>query len=165
MIVKTAMRATKAVSSRKFVVAGILNAYFIMELSVTCTRLLLLLVIAATIGCGGDSGLSKAPVTGVVTYRGKPVDVGKIVFFHSTGQATSADFKKDGSFQGVAYVGPNKVAIVSFGPDRPNPNKNHFLSTLPGESLVPRRYTEPNSSSLTFEVKQKKNIAHFSLED
>ena len=128
-------------------------------------RLLLLLFIFATVGCGGNSGLPTAPVSGVVTYLDKPVGIGKIVFFHETGQATSADFKKDGSYQGVAYLGANKVAIVSFGPDRPNPNKDDFRSTLPGESLVPRRYTEPNSSSLTLEVQQKENLATFSLKD
>lgn len=118
------------------------------------------------LGCSGSKDmLPTAPVEGVVTYQGKPLTVGKVVFFHHTGQAASGDLSDTGGFKMDAFQGKNTIAIVSFGPDRPNPIKNALPAIVPGESLVPRHYNEAQTSGLTFEVKDSINVVDLSLED
>jgi hypothetical protein len=135
-------------------------------MNVVTRRYWSLLVLALCLGCGdGKTKLPTAPVTGVVMYRGKPLTVGKVVFFHPTGQAASGDLSDVGAFEMTAFQGSNQVAIVSFGPDRPNPIINGFPPTVPGESLVPRHYTEARTSGLTFDVKSEDNVAKFELKD
>lgn len=128
-----------------------------------------LVAVSCVLGLGGCSGggntLPTAPVKGVVTYRGEPVNVGKIVFFHPTGQAASGELNGEGEFQLEAFQGSNEIAVVSYGPDRPNPIKNGFPPTVPGESLVPRHYTESRTSGLIFEVKDGDNVAELKLQD
>ena len=123
-----------------------------MNILHVCLQLMLMLMLA--IGCGDSRvGRLTAPVTGKVTYQGKPLGKGRIIFFHPTGQAVGADIAADGSFKVAAFQGNNQVAIDCREPDRPNPNPNARPPMLPGKSLVPERYLNPSTPGLTFDVK------------
>jgi hypothetical protein len=131
-------------------------------------RLLTMLVLLAlVIGCGGDSvKLPKAPVSGVVTYRGKPLSTGRIGFIHQSGQAASTDLATDGSYTLIAYQGKNEVVIQSLAPEKPAPDSSVGRIGLPRkESLIPARYSECATSGLTCEVKPSDNQADFALKD
>lgn len=131
--------------------------------------LLLLLLMMVVIGCGdGRVKLPTAPVAGTVSYQGKPLTKGRIIFFHPSGQAAAADLAPDGAFNLVAFQGMNQVAISCFETDQPivtnNPHGRASLS--PPKSLIPARYVEPGTSGLTFEVKPGgDNKATFVLND
>ena len=75
------------------------------------------LILAVVIGCGdGRVKLPTAPVAGSVSYQGKPLTKGRIIFFHPSGQAAAADLAADGTFKLAAFQGKNQVAIECLAP-------------------------------------------------
>jgi hypothetical protein len=128
-------------------------------------RFVLLVVLMATLGCDdGRVKLPKAPVEGTVTYRGKPVAVGKIIFYHGSGQTAAASLAADGAFKLLAYQGTNQVAVQAYV--KPNSTTDTDIGLGPFKNLVPNRYSEIGTSGLTFEVKPKDNDkAEFVLKD
>jgi hypothetical protein len=64
-------------------------------------------------GCSGDS--STASVQGHVSYQGKPVTTGTIVFYPSHGRASVGSIREDGSYEiEGAPVGTHAVTIEAF---------------------------------------------------
>jgi hypothetical protein len=124
-------------------------------------------------GCSSRKiDLPTATVTGVVTYKGKPLEVGRITFMHSkSGHAAATDLNADGSFKVTAFQGENLVAIQSLV-DKPGDSTNgaglHAL-TGPGmrplQSRIPIRYMEFVSSGFKCNVKAQDNRADFVLKD
>jgi hypothetical protein len=133
-----------------------------MNLVRWCLPLLLL----AVVGCGdGRVKLPTADVAGTVVYHGTPLAGGRIVFYHPSGQAAAVDLS-NGAFSVVAYQGNNKVAVHCYRClDNPNGPILGSPPPKPVKSLIPDRYTEFDSSGLTFEVKPGKNKAEFVLRD
>jgi hypothetical protein len=122
------------------------------------------LLLMGMTGCsGGTSSLPKAPVAGIVTYQGRPLSTGRVVFYHQSGQAVAGDVGADGVFKLIAFQSRNQVAIECVGPEQPNPNGRPRI--LPGRSLIPNRYTDFSTSGLTIEVKPGQNQADFALTD
>jgi hypothetical protein len=130
-------------------------------------RYFLPLMLVAAIGCGdGRVHLPTAPVVGTVTYQGKPLGGGRIIFFHPSGQAAGADIAANGAFELAAFQGPNQVAIECFAPERLGALPEGRATLQRGKSLIPDRYTEISTSGLKFEVTPgEKNKAEFSLTD
>jgi hypothetical protein len=72
------------------------------------------LVLAASLGCGGGSGIKKYTVTGTVTYDGMPVESGIIEFYIADsvkGGSNTSGAIKDGKFS-VSDVSPGKNTVV-----------------------------------------------------
>jgi hypothetical protein len=130
-----------------------------------CCGVLILAV--AVVGCrhrGID--LPTAPVSGKVTYHGKPLAFGKVLFFHPSGHAASADIAADGTFELTAYQGKNGVSIECFDADRPGSNKTRGRMADDNKSLIPNRYMSYGTSGLSFEVKpDAESRADFMLTD
>jgi hypothetical protein len=70
---------------------------------------LLLFLLATVVGCGGDRH-TYAKVKGTVTYNGKPVDKGEVIFTVEGKPAAVIDII-DGKFAGQAIVGSNRVSV------------------------------------------------------
>lgn len=130
----------------------------------TILRRCWLLMLLVAIGCGdGRVRLPTAGVSGTVTYQGKPLSGGRVLFYHPSGQAAAADIAADGSFKFLAFQGKNQVAVYCYQCEGSivgvPPRK-------PVKSLIPSRYTEVASSGLTFDVKPgDDNAAQFTLKD
>lgn len=110
------------------------------------------LLIAATAGCQSKS--SVVPVRGKVTMDGKPLTKGMIATLPAAGRGANAIIQPDGTFElrtfaknDGATVGVHKVAIVAN--DAPT---NGGPEAGSGKSLVPKRYTSPETSGLTIDV-------------
>jgi hypothetical protein len=114
---------------------------------------------AALAGCARDSEL--APVTGRVTYRGKPVPLGAVMFVPARGLAAVGSVDAEGRFElhsrgpgDGATLGTHKVAFL---PPFPPP---------PGYPAIPKRYRDAETSGLTFEVKAgTPNVCDIDLKD
>jgi hypothetical protein len=136
---------------------------------------LLLLIAGGIAGC--TSGSKSVPVSGRVTYKGKPVANASVNFSptESAGRAAATGMTdsaghftlgtvtpKDG-----AQIGKYQVSIIARGPDR-TPKPGESLSGMPGEMIpgdpaIPTKYFAPDTSGLTFEVKRGSNTADFEL--
>jgi hypothetical protein len=124
---------------------------------------LLAAAMAATNGCG-PSRPPLAAVTGTVTYKGKPLDEGTIVFQPAEGRPAIGKIVKGQIVQVTAWdpndgspLGTVKVGIESLFPATSVYEKP--------KSHIPTKYASPLLSGLTAEIKPGKNTLSFDLQD
>ncbi|MBI3469435.1 MAG: hypothetical protein HY000_41060 [Planctomycetes bacterium] len=138
-------------------------------------RLVLALVTLPALGCGEKSNTPEtAPVTGTVTYKGKPVIGGTVTFIPEQGPGNPGigDIQSDGTYSLTTYdrddgavLGKHKVTVEVFPGQA-----GSVADALPGmesklPSPIPKKYRTPSTSPLEFEVKQGDNVADLNLED
>ncbi len=128
---------------------------------------LVLVLLAMQTGCGG---VKKAPVSGRVTYNGKPVKSGHIMFMSTNGVPGTGELDGDGRYRLQAAVGENTVTVESRGLGKPLAKSSPeggpgYVKTAPGRLLIPERYFSPMNSGLRFTVQQGDNTANFDLTD
>tara|TARA_R110002111_G_scaffold261826_3_gene335823 strand:- start:31596 stop:32042 length:447 start_codon:yes stop_codon:yes gene_type:complete len=134
------------------------------------------MLLLVAVGCSGSTELkfSKAQVQGTVSYRGKPLESGKIRFIPDgkvvngqvAGKAVFGDIK-DGKYnltteQG-ATVGKNRVEIKSYR------GTGRMVVTSAGEGkkeeevaqFIPEDYN--TNSTLSVEIKEGENVHDFDL--
>ncbi len=117
-------------------------------------------------GCGSD-GPDISPVRGKVTFQGKPVTTGRVMFYPSEGRASNGPIDSDGTYQlrEGALVGSHKVTIQATKVIGAAPGPKNFEEELQGIGitrpkgpeprvvwLVPQTYSQRRSSPLTAEV-------------
>lgn len=113
---------------------------------------------AMMLGCSERPAV--APVSGKVTYNGKPLPYGSVGFQPAKGQPSGAAIQPDGSFRlstfaeyDGAIVGPHKVKVTCYSSQRPSQQANKTVGEFVlGESLIPPQYTFLDQSGLTAEV-------------
>ncbi|WP_145231808.1 hypothetical protein [Gimesia algae] len=133
-----------------------------------CSVLLLLSIMT---GCGEQIDKKPtAPVKGIVTYEGKPLETGEVVFFPDSGeQIAHGKIQPDGSFQLTTYEegdgafpGTHKVTIISERDMEGISAEDPEASMEP--SFIPTKYNMQKSSGLTAVVKEGDNEIKFDLE-
>ena len=138
----------------------------------------LLMLVAG--GCG-PSRPATATVSGRVTFNGKPVAAGQIVFYPETGRPAMSAINADGRYHLTTFksgdgamLGRHRVTIeatrVSSGPTMPKTmeeemNGHGFAPSGPPrvEWLAPVKYSNLQTSPLTAEVKSGENTINFDL--
>lgn len=134
----------------------------------TCVVLLALSVIS---GCAEQIDKKPtAPVKGVVTYEGKPLETGEVVFFPDSGeQIAHGKIQPDGSFQLTTYEegdgafpGTHKVTIISERDMEGVSAEDPEAALEP--SFIPLKYNMQKTSGLTAVVKEGGNEINFDLE-
>ncbi len=120
------------------------------------------------VGCGtADRGLEKAPVSGVVTYKGEPVGKGSVVFQHTSGEVVAGALDAEGKYKAEVPVGENQVLVQSRDDetfDEVGVPSGHKGMTMPGKTRIPEHYSAFDSSKLKFDVKQGDNTYDIPLE-
>lgn len=142
-----------------------------------------ILALAAFSGCG-SGGMGK--VKGKVTVGGQPITNGTIMFYPSTGPGAVGEIGQDGVYTlrthkpgDGAVIGTHKVAIhatsigagtleapKSLDDELKGSSANSSAKNLvPGKItwLVPEKYSTPNDSPLTAEVKAGQNTIDFDI--
>jgi hypothetical protein len=117
---------------------------------------IVLLAALATPACGQ----SKGKVQGMVTYAGKPVSGGMILFVGADKEhPVRAPIDGEGNYQASDVpVGEVKVAVLGPPPPLkppPLPKNRNAQSASPQEPSIvsiPQQYTNPESSGLTCQV-------------
>src|SRR3954470_17468135 len=109
-------------------------------------------------GCGQRK--PTAPVSGLVTYKGKPLTRGRVIFHHASGQYGFGDIGPDGRYKLEAPLGECRVAVECKEEPPPNPPPGMLIL----KSLIPQRYEDHMSSGLKFDVKEEENTADWKLE-
>jgi hypothetical protein len=125
--------------------------------------MLLWLLAIAVAGCQQKSNV--ATVRGKVLLDGKPLAQGMIATMPNAGRGANAKIKSDGTFElrtfsqnDGATIGVHKIAVVAH--DAP---ANTGPESGSGKLLVPKRYTSPETSGLTIDVKPGDNSVELKL--
>jgi hypothetical protein len=116
------------------------------------------LILALATGCSDSDRMQTAPVKGVVTYKGKPVPNGTIMFMPSAGgKAATGELDKEGRFELTTYsdgdgavLGSHDIAVVAL--EEMKDVLPEQRSGLP-KPLVPDKYLSHTTSGLKFDVK------------
>jgi hypothetical protein len=148
----------------------------------------------ALVGCG-EPHYEHARVHGKVTYKGKPVTTGSVLFVPTKPmpdgsiQPASGELNAEGAYElkssgePGAVVGEHKVVIMSVDPGAtaepaPDPAKVEIIGPSPSggppkggtkvakfKSLVPEKYGAPESTPLVHTVKSGDNNIDLELTD
>jgi hypothetical protein len=129
------------------------------------------LFLAGCIGLAGCQGKASAPVSGKVTYQGRPVTSGVVVLIGPDGKTSSPGLvRPDGTFTiPNAPVGTVKVSFDNPPPPRvtsaPGAPRGGAAAQEEQENAAqarlyvptPLQYKDPNRSGVTLTVKRGKN--------
>lgn len=116
--------------------------------------LALTVLVVAGCGCGGRKG----EVSGTVSYRGQPLPVGTVTFFGKDNQNVGSSAISEGKYK-VSQVPPGSVKITVATP--PPPGRTAGNAPPPPKDMpapiasiaIPPKYSSPDQSGLTYEVK------------
>ncbi len=118
-----------------------------------------LVVMATCLGCG-DSGPTMYKVHGTVSYQGKPLPLGTVMFVPDSGPPSQpATIGADGHYELLAVEGKHSVQVVAMPPregGRPDPNVEggmDYTGVPPVKSLIPKKYNRFDTSGVTVTVK------------
>lgn len=129
----------------------------------------------STCGCGSGRP-ETAPVHGQVTYQGKPVVEGTIIFYPQKGRPATASLAPDGTYRLTTFkpndgatLGCYRVTIEArritptIVPPDGDPESVGTYGPPKIVWLLPEKYSGLQSSSLTAEVKRGDNTFNFIL--
>jgi hypothetical protein len=149
------------------------------------------LLLATIQGCG-SKGPSLGKVSGKVTHKGQPVTKGTITFLpeDKNERAASGTIGSDGNYTLTTYtqgdgavLGRHRISIVSREVDVPGGKAQAAQTMSPQEimkgsqspgmrdsppaqtALIPARYNSPDTSGLSFVVKEGRNTYDIELTD
>jgi hypothetical protein len=124
-------------------------------------------LLAGVVGCGGSG--SEATVEGMVTLDGAPVPAGSISFVPSAG-GTQAYAMSDESGNYEAYTGrkpglrPGEYKVTVVARQKPQVNQTEAGGpAAAGESITPRWYASPETTSLAISVEPGANDINLEL--
>jgi len=117
--------------------------------------------------CGRPSW---ATVSGKVTVDGKPVTVGTVLFVGPNNQIATGTLNAEGRYVAsrvpmgtvkvaVQTLQPNQVKAAANRPKDAPPLPNRLTNLIP----VPQKYTDPETSGLTCDVKEKQQEYNIDL--
>ena len=113
-------------------------------------------------------------IKGKVTYKGKPLPGGTVVFQTADGkQRGVGPIMSDGSYSMKSPFGEVQAAVVTRTPTsedmkgdkRPAVREVHMPANVPPSALPPRKYERFDTSGLTFEVKESGQTINIPLAD
>ncbi|WP_435007166.1 hypothetical protein P12x_004532 [Tundrisphaera lichenicola] len=151
------------------------------------------LSLIALLGCSDDGLDKRYPVSGMVTYQGKPLESGSVTFLPeegggrgATGEITNGAYSLttqnpgDGAFPGKYAVTVTSQEVDFSAADADSKKKSEKakveVSAIPDQasvakayktakSNIPQKYAQISSSGLTFEVKPETNKYDIELKD
>ena len=120
---------------------------------VFCTSVFLVLA-SVLPGCG-DSGPKKYPVNGTVSYNGRPLPTGTVMFVPEEGGPPAVStIGDDGSYRLEAVAGRHRVGVTAVPPPPPGANEMNYR---PQKPLLPDKFGRPDTSGVSIEVKPDKD--------
>lgn len=133
---------------------------FVRPKSVTTFALLMGLIAAA--GCGNEN---ESVVRGKVTYQGKSLSGGTILFNPTDETQPSAHtaINADGSYEIKAIAGENKVIINWYSEVDPTLESGDAGYTIP-KPLIPPKYSNIDTTPLVRTVEKQETVIDFELE-
>jgi len=129
-------------------------------------------------GCGGGPERSQTgTITGTVTLDDQPIEAGTIIFESDNSRPASGKIVDGKIVDVMTYepgdgvpIGSQRIAIQASSvgesvevadPSATGPVDLNYMGG--GNSLVPKKYTDPNTSGLTAEIEAGENTVSFQL--
>jgi hypothetical protein len=157
-----------------------------MRLYVYCRPALLSIGLACVLLGGCNNGPKYVPVSGRVTFKGKPVTTGVIMFYPENGRPSVGSIAEDGTYSldsptPGALIGDHKVTIESTKvhpgstTEAPKSVEEEMAMAKKGyppgrwlvagklDWLVPEKYSRRETSTLTAKVEDKTNVIDFDI--
>ena len=139
----------------------------------------------ALAGCESKMHFEHAKVHGKVTYQGKPVTLGSVLFVpveppkDGSMQPASGSINPDGTYElksedaAGAILGDHKVVVIAVDGGKPEAPKAADAAPAPAsaskavqfKTLVPKKYSDPASTPLTRKVVAGDNTIDLELTD
>lgn len=125
----------------------------------------------AVSGCSGEPHVSTAPVQGKVTYDGKPVEKGEVLFVSETGFAASAALDSEGRYALASQYGrgipPGKYKVAISPPPAKQVPGSDPPAALSAKDFpdIPKKYWTTDGSGLTASVTQQSKDFDFELKE
>lgn len=132
-------------------------------------RLALLVVAGPVLLLGGCSSSPKtAIVRGKVTYNGKALPNGTIMFTPTSGPTATGEIQQDGSYTLTTFrkgdgAVPGKYTVVVVALKDTGDRLPEERAALP-PPIIPERYSSAATSDLRAEVKEGENTIDFTLD-
>jgi len=104
------------------------------------------------LGCG-PSRPAQHPVTGIVTWRGKALETGTVMFVPEEGPAATSTIDKSGRYHLNAKAGNHRVAVVAL----PVPPEGANEMTYTAAPMIPARFGRVETSGLRVNVRPQKD--------
>jgi hypothetical protein len=126
----------------------------------------LLILLLAAPGCGTPRG----DVSGTVTYRGKPVVYGSVMFVGADNLPIIGRIQPDGTYMAFGVLGgDNRIAVNSPEPEPPErPSEAGSRQPLPFDRslwfVIPERYGDPRASGISISVTRGSNSFDIKLD-
>ncbi len=108
-------------------------------------------ILPLTFGCG-RSGPARYPVTGVVSWQGKPLETGAVMFVPEDGPAVTSTIDTNGRYRLNAAAGDHGVAVAAL----PEPPPDADVMTYMAQPLIPPRFGRAETSGLRVTVQPKR---------
>ena len=152
----------------------------------------LVLAVCTLVGCGSGISYEHAKVHGKVTYKGKPVTFGSVLFVpveppkDGLMQPASGTIQTDGTYElkseadAGAILGEHKVVVIAVDGSKPaEPTDAAKTDAAPAplagpsiakkaggfKSAIPRKYSDPTTTTLTRKVTAGDNTIDLELTD
>jgi hypothetical protein len=109
------------------------------------------------VGCGQD-GPRTHLVKGTVSYQGKPLTLGTVMFVPADGPATAGTINADGTYSLESVPGKQRVSVTAVPPvqgGRPDPSREggyDYTGATILPSLIPEKFGNYATSGLEVEV-------------
>ena len=123
------------------------------------SRLTLLLVVPfGVVACSSDS-IHTVPASGTVTYKGQPLEKGQVQFLPADGPAAVGSVENGKFVLGTnadgngAPPGNYRVTVFSYK------NVQSKFGDSTSKSVIPNRYTNPDSSGIVVDIPKGGNNA------
>jgi hypothetical protein len=141
-----------------------------MRIGPTRALALSALLIGPTCGCGSQSEHPETvPVQGKVIFNGQPVPRGTITFQPDDGQTATGEIQPDGTYRlgtfaekDGAVPGHHKVMIIANDAD-PTKMPGSSPGYKPPKDLIPKKYSQLETSGLEATVTKDKSTYDFEL--
>ncbi len=126
------------------------------------TRLLWILGVCLLVSGCGEGGPEMYSVEGTVTYQGKPLPLGTVMFVPESGPPSKpASIDAEGHYQLEAVAGKHRVQVVAI-PEReggrPDPTLEggyDYTGVPDVEPLIPEKYGRFDTSGITVTVEAR----------
>jgi hypothetical protein len=135
-----------------------------------------LLIVVALVGCGGSDKPKLAPVTGVVTLDGQPIEGAAVMFMPTAGgRPAHGSTDAHGRFELMTFktgdgalVGEHRVSVTKMKLSGVTTTDDGLSGTtdptaIKQEWLTPEKYASPETSGLTATVKKGMDELKFDL--